>query len=300
MRASGSSMPSKRPIGVSNCSRTVAYAPQMRVAICAAPTLSAGSEIERPAASDSISMRQPLPMPSRPPMTTSSSGAQTSVPTIGPFWNGTPIGSWRRPISMPCVPRAISAHVMPRSSSAPSRCVRILEPEREADQRRDRRERDVALLPVEAKANDFDAIDRALLDDAFGLRRGRIGAGFGAGQREARNLLAVGEARQVFLLLLLGAVVDQQLAGPERVRHHHGHGGGDRAARKPCHDARVRERGEAEPAVFLRDDHAEEALALDESPRSRAADRAAGRRPSRRAAAKLFGRAVEERAFLVR
>ena len=53
-------MPSKRPIGVSNCSRTVAYAPQMRVAICAAPTLSAGSEIERPAASDSISMRQPM------------------------------------------------------------------------------------------------------------------------------------------------------------------------------------------------------------------------------------------------
>jgi len=36
------------------------------------------------------------------------------------------------------------------------------------------------------------------------------------------------KARQPLLLLLLGAKAHQQFAGAERVRHHHGDGGGHR------------------------------------------------------------------------
>ena len=178
--------------------------------------------------------------------------------------------------------------------------VRIFQAEREADQRRDRRQRDVALVPVEAQADDVLAVDVARLDDAFGLRRRRVGAGFGSGQREARNLLAGGEARQVALLLLVGAVVEQQLAGPERVRHHHRDRGGDRAAGQARDHARMRERGESESAEFLRDDHAEEAFALDEVPDLGRQVAALVDVPVVEAAAEFVDGSVEKRALLRR
>ena len=99
------------------------------------------------------------------------------------------------------------------------------------------------------------------------------------------------------VLLLLGAVVQQQLGGPERVGHHHRHRGGA-AARGELHDhRRMRERGEAQAAVFLRDDHAEEALVLDELPRFAAAGRRSSCVISQSSTmrAQLFDRAVEER-----
>ena len=61
MRVSASSMPSKRPIGVRNWLRTRAYAPVPRTASLDMPTFEEGSEIERPAARHSISIRQPWP-----------------------------------------------------------------------------------------------------------------------------------------------------------------------------------------------------------------------------------------------
>jgi hypothetical protein len=41
-----------------------------------------------------------------------------------------------------------------------------------------------------------------------------VGSRFGIGEREARNLEALRQAREVVVLLLLGAVVDEELAGP--------------------------------------------------------------------------------------
>jgi hypothetical protein len=80
----------------------------------------AGNEIERPSVRHSISIRQPLPAYSGPPIN-ASSGTNTSVPRTGPLWNGMFSGKCRRPISRPGVSRGTSASVMPRSSSPPSR-----------------------------------------------------------------------------------------------------------------------------------------------------------------------------------
>jgi hypothetical protein len=65
-----------------------------------------------------------------------SSGTNTSLPWIGPFWNGMLSGKWRRPISTPAS-RGISAQVMPMSGVA-EQLVRIVHAEREADDRGDR------------------------------------------------------------------------------------------------------------------------------------------------------------------
>jgi hypothetical protein len=64
------------------------------------PVLDEGSEIERPAARHSISMRQPWPAIAGPPMI-QSSGMKTSLPEFGPFWNTALSGKWRRPMFTP-------------------------------------------------------------------------------------------------------------------------------------------------------------------------------------------------------
>ena len=79
-----------------------------------------GSEMQRPTDSCSTSMRHPWPAIFGPPMM-KSSGTNTSLPASGPFWNGTLSGKWRRPMVTPGVSRGISAQVMPRSVSPPSR-----------------------------------------------------------------------------------------------------------------------------------------------------------------------------------
>ena len=144
--------------------------------------------------------------------------------------------------------------------------IGIMGLESEAEQRRHRAERDVALVPVETKTDHLAALERALADDAGVDHRRGIRARFGTRQSEAGNIAAVGEARQPFVLLLFGAEAHQEFAGSERIRHHHGDGGDQRARRNLADHFRVRIRREAEPAVLLRNNHAEEFLRLDEIP----------------------------------
>ncbi len=80
-----------------------------------------GSDIDRPAARHSISMRQPVPTSALPPIT-QSIGMKTSLPVVGPFMNAQPSGSWRRPTFTPACAVGTSASVMPISSSPP-RCL---------------------------------------------------------------------------------------------------------------------------------------------------------------------------------
>jgi hypothetical protein len=110
--------------------------------------------------------------------------------------------------------------------------IGIIGLEGETEQRRDRSQRDVALVPVQPQAQHFAAFEIALADDAGIDHRGRIGAGFRAGQAEAGNVGALGQPRQPPVLLLLGAEAHQQFARPERVRHHHGDGRRSASARK--------------------------------------------------------------------
>ena len=72
----------------------------VRTTIFAMPVLSEGSEMARPAARHSISIRHPLPIIALPPMS-QSIGIKTSRPQFGPFWNTAERGMWRRPMLTP-------------------------------------------------------------------------------------------------------------------------------------------------------------------------------------------------------
>ena len=144
--------------------------------------------------------------------------------------------------------------------------IGVVEPEGEAEERRHRPERDVALVPGDAHAEHFFALPRAFANHGV-VRDGRsVGARLRVSQRETGNLHALGKARQVVILLRIGAVVEQQLRGPERVRYHDADRRRARARGKLHHHRRVRERAEAEAAVLPRDDHTEEAALLDVLP----------------------------------
>ncbi|MNH27011.1 hypothetical protein D3C79_871030 [compost metagenome] len=121
IRARDSWMPSKAASGTLNCSRMRAYWPVTRLVYLAAPVPTAGREIERPTDRQFISIIQPLPSMSWPPMR-KSSGTNTSLPLLGPFMKAAPRGRWRLPISTPGVSVGISARLMPSSSLSPSRC----------------------------------------------------------------------------------------------------------------------------------------------------------------------------------
>ena len=118
MRARASSTPSKRPTDRPNCLRMRAYAPPTTAANFAPPLAVEGRVIERPTARHSLSMFQPRPAFSTPPMSWLS-GRNTSWPRTGPFWNGELSGKWRRPTSTPRVSRGSSARVMPMSRRSP-------------------------------------------------------------------------------------------------------------------------------------------------------------------------------------
>ena len=110
--------------------------------------------------------------------------------------------------------------------------IGIVHFECQADQRGDGTERDVALAPVEAHAEHLPPLVGAPAHDTRALRGGRVAARLGAGEREARDLLTAGKARQQAVLLLLGSVVEQQLGRTERVGHHDRHRRGDAATRQ--------------------------------------------------------------------
>ena len=97
--------------------------------------------------------------------------------------------------------------------------IRVVQAEGDADDGRDRRQRDVALFEIHAHAHHARAVPVAFANDAvIGNRRG-VGTRGRAGQPETRNLAAVGQARQVIVFLFLGAVVGEQFTRAERVRH---------------------------------------------------------------------------------
>src|SRR6185503_12734275 len=120
-------------------------------------------------------------------------------------------------------------------------------------------------------------------------------------QREARDFLTARESRQPVLLLLVGAVLQQQLGRPERVRHADRRCRNGAARRQLRENHRARERRELQPAVLLRDDHREELVVLQELPHVR---RHVGELvrdlPLVEDSAELLGRAVEERLLVGR
>ena len=144
--------------------------------------------------------------------------------------------------------------------------VRVGQAEGQSDQRRDRSQGDVAFVEIDPDPERGAALEDAAAHDPDVRRRGRVAAGLWAGQCEAGDLIAAGQAREPAVTLGLGAVAQQQLGRPQAVGHHHGHRGGDAAAGELHDDLGVGQRGEAESAVAGRDDESEETLAPDEGP----------------------------------
>ena len=142
----------------------------------------------------------------------------------------------------------------------------IEQAEGEAEQRGLRRKRDVALVPGEPDADDLLAVMHPARDDADIAHRGGVGAGERTGERKAGNLLAARKFRQEMLFLRIGTVFLDQLAGAERVRHHDDGDAVGAARRDFAENERLRLGGEAEPAMLLGDEHAEEAVVADELP----------------------------------
>jgi hypothetical protein len=91
----------------------------------------------------------------------------------------------------------------------------VVQLECQAEHRGDRRERDVALVPVEPDTGDLATLPLAATDHAGIGNRGRIRTDTRTGQGKAGNLFAAGEPWQVVVTLFVGPVVQQQLGRPE-------------------------------------------------------------------------------------
>jgi len=144
--------------------------------------------------------------------------------------------------------------------------VRVVQAEGQAQYGADGPQGDVALVPGDAHAQHFAALPLALAHRAEVGDGGGIRTRVGTGEREGRNLQALGQARQIVLFLCVGAVVQQKFGGPQGVGHHDAHGGGGAAGGQLVHHRRVGPGGEALATVFPGDDHAQEALVLDVLP----------------------------------
>lgn len=172
--------------------------------------------------------------------------------------------------------------------------VRVVALEGQAEEGGHRAEGDVALFPGQAQAEHLATFPFALADDADVGHAAGIGARVGAGEGEAGDVVALGQARQVALALLVGAVVEQQLGRAEGVRHHHRRGQVAATGGELHHYLRVGEGGEALAAVLLGNDQAEEAVLLDEGPGFFRQVHALADVPVADHGAEFFGRAVDE------
>ena len=166
-------------------------------------------------------------------------------------------------------PRRVRRHQCQRDPPVgrPSQqAVRIVQAESQADQRRDRRQGDVAFLPVEADAQNGFSILLPLADHAGVLEGRRVRPGAWPGQAEAGRLLPSGKPGEVMILLFLRAVAQQQLARAERVGDHDRNRSRDAAAGDLHDHFGMSKRRETQAAVLFRQHHSEKLLLPDQLP----------------------------------
>ena len=144
--------------------------------------------------------------------------------------------------------------------------VRVRHLESQAQHRRHRSQRDVALVPVQPDADQFAPIDLLAADHA-GIHHGRgVRSGLGTGQAEARHLAAIRQPWQPVVALRRRAKLHQQFTGAQGIGHHDRNARSDGIGRDAPHDLGVRIRRKTQAAVAPRNDHAEEAFGLQEVP----------------------------------
>ena len=173
--------------------------------------------------------------------------------------------------------------------------------EREAENGRDRAQRDVAFFPCHADTQRFATFPHLPADDARIRHRCGVRAGLGGGEREAGNLQPFCQARQVVIFLIRRTVMQQQFTRPERIGHHHRNRRRAAARGNFHHHLRMRIGRKSQAAIFLRDDHAEEAFVLDELPHIwRQVIQLMRDLPFIDHAAQFFGRPIDKRLFFRR
>ena len=136
----------------------------------------------------------------------------------------------------------------------------------EAKQSSHRPKRDVTLFPAYFQAERLLALVFTHTNDPCVGNRGCIGPRVRIGQRKAGNVDPLRQPREVMVLLLVGAIVQQQFARTERVGDHYRHGNGPGMRRELGDHLRMRIRGKSEPTVSLGNDHPEKTLVLDVLP----------------------------------
>ena len=102
----------------------------------------------------------------------------------------------------------------PRLDAPAQQILRVTEAERNRHEVRDGCQRHVALAKTEANPGLAIAVHE---HDAFGIHRRCVGTRTGFGEREARHVVTARELWEVPGLLVLGAVMLDQLRGAERV-----------------------------------------------------------------------------------
>ena len=150
--------------------------------------------------------------------------------------------------------------------AATEQVVGVLEQERQAHQRGNRRQGNVALVKAQRHAERFLAFPHALGHHADIAHATGVGARMHARQRKAGHFKPARQPAEVFFLLLRRAVFFQQLARPERIGHHHRDTRRHRAAGDLGDDHRLRLRREAQAAMLLGNQHAQEAFVLEVLP----------------------------------
>ena len=142
----------------------------------------------------------------------------------------------------------------------------VIEPKGQAKNRADRCQRDVALVPGDLHAQHFFALPLPFADHAHIWNGCGIRSCPGAGQCKCGNLQALGQSRQVMVLLGLGAIVHEQLCRTQRVGHHHRHRQRGRPGREFRDHFRMAIGRKAQPTVLLGNDHAQKALVFNKLP----------------------------------
>ena len=259
-------MPSKRPIGMPNCLRMRAYAPVAKTAERAPPAVFDGSEIARPTERHSTSMRQPCPAMSGPPINCDERdehilAAHRTV--LERHVERKMAASDFKAFGIARQQRQRDAEIL----DVAEHLLGIVHAKCETDDRRDRRKRDVALVERQAHADHVRAVPFALADDAVSPEsrshpNRRTARSARSTAPRARRRGAAGNSP--FVPSYRSA--RSSSAGPERVRHGYRRNQRRRHAGHLLQHRRMRERRKAEAAVFLRDDHAEEFLLLEEIP----------------------------------
>ena len=161
------------------------------------------------------------------------------------------------------------AEVFAATKLVTEQLLRVVQLDGKAKHGADRPQRDVALVPGHTHAQYLFTLPRALADDADIGNGGGIRPCHRVGQRKGRHVDALGQARQVIVLLRFGAVVNQQLSRPQRIWHHHRHRQRAGARAQLHHHLRMQIRRKLQAAIFFRNNHPEKTLVLDELPHLR-------------------------------